>query len=82
MKRYNQGFLKFGPMEQCDTGEWVKHSDIDSYLDKYGVQHAKAFIQMAEEMYEENSSIMLKLKVITSALIMSFVANAVFLSVM
>ena len=35
MKRYNQGFLKFVPMEECDIGEWVKHSDIDSYLDKY-----------------------------------------------
>jgi hypothetical protein len=82
MKRYNQGFLKFGPMEQCDTGEWVKHSDIDSYLDKYGEQHAKVFSSLATEMFQENSSIMLKLKVITSALIMSFVANAVFLSVM
>jgi len=82
MKRYNQGFLKFGPMEQCDTGEWVKHSDIDSYLDKYGEQHAKVFSEFATEMFQENSSIMLKLKVITSALIMSFVANAVFLSVM
>jgi hypothetical protein len=79
MKRYNQGFLKFGPMEQCDTGEWVKHSDIDSYLDKYGAQHAKVFTQMAEEMYGENSSIMLKLKVITALLVMSIVANGVLL---
>ena len=28
MKRYNQGFVKFGPMEQCDDGEWVKYEDV------------------------------------------------------
>lgn len=66
MKRYNQGFFKFGPMEECDTGVWVRHSEIDSCLDKYGAQHAKVFTQMATEIYEENSSIMLKLKVITA----------------
>ena len=80
MKRYNQGFLKFGPMEQCDTGEWVKHSDIDSYLDKYGEQHAKVFSELATEMFQENSSIMLKLKVITATLIISIIANGLLLS--
>lgn len=28
MQRYNQGFLKFGPMEQCSEGEWVKYNDV------------------------------------------------------
>lgn len=27
MFRYNQGFLKFGPMEQCNDGEWIKYED-------------------------------------------------------
>ena len=79
MKRYNQGFLKFGPMEECDAGEWTRHSDIDSYLDKYGAQHAKVFNQMATEMYEENGSIMLKLRVITALLVVSIVVNGVLL---
>jgi hypothetical protein len=81
MKRYNQGFLKFGPMEQCDTGEWVKHSDIDSYLGKYGEQHAKVFSELATEMYKENSSIMLKLKVITATLVISIIANGLLLAI-
>jgi len=30
IQRYNQGFFKFGPMERCDTGEWVKAKDVDT----------------------------------------------------
>ena len=66
-------------MEECDAGEWTRHSDIDSYLDKYGAQHAKVFNQMATEMYEENGSIMLKLRVITALLVVSIVVNGVLL---
>lgn len=29
---YNQGFYKFGPMEQCATGEWVRWNDIEPVL--------------------------------------------------
>ena len=32
IKRYNQGFAKFGPMEQCDTGEWVKAEEAEVIL--------------------------------------------------
>ncbi len=28
LKRYNRGFGGFGPLEQCDTGELVKYSDV------------------------------------------------------
>jgi hypothetical protein len=28
MNRYNQGFGKFGPMEQVWNGKWVKHEDV------------------------------------------------------
>lgn len=35
MKRYNQGFAKFGPMEQCDDGEWVKYEDVIETSDKW-----------------------------------------------
>lgn len=27
MNRYNQGFGKFGPMEQCKDGLWIKYKD-------------------------------------------------------
>jgi hypothetical protein len=27
INRYNQGFIKFGPMEQCNLGQWVKYDD-------------------------------------------------------
>jgi hypothetical protein len=33
MKRYNQGFGKFGPMEQCNDGEWVKYDDAARAID-------------------------------------------------
>lgn len=29
---YNQGFLKFGPMEQCNTGEWVRWTEVEPFL--------------------------------------------------
>ena len=29
---YNQGFLKFGPMEQCDSGEWVRWEEVEPFL--------------------------------------------------
>ena len=32
VKAYNQGFYKFGPMEQCSTGEWVKWKDVEPFL--------------------------------------------------
>lgn len=28
IKRYNQGFGNFGPMEQCNDGKWVKADDV------------------------------------------------------
>jgi len=28
MNRYNQGFWKFGPMEQCNDGIWGKYADF------------------------------------------------------
>jgi hypothetical protein len=33
VKLYNQGFLKFGPMEQCDSGEWVRWDDVEPFLE-------------------------------------------------
>ena len=30
MKRYNQGFGKFGPMEQSNDGKWVTYEDYES----------------------------------------------------
>jgi len=35
MKRYNQGFYKFGPMEQCSDGEWAKYEDLIKEMDEF-----------------------------------------------
>ncbi|CAB4127280.1 hypothetical protein UFOVP84_108 [uncultured Caudovirales phage] len=34
MKRYNQGFGKFGPMEQSNDGKWVLYEDYGTLLKK------------------------------------------------
>lgn len=35
MKRYNQGFGKFGPMEQCNSGEWMKYKDAEDVVHEW-----------------------------------------------
>jgi len=35
MKRYNQGFGKFGPMEQCKDGEWIRYEYYEKLHKKY-----------------------------------------------
>ena len=32
VKAYNQGLLKFGPMEQCADGEWVRWAEVEPFL--------------------------------------------------
>ena len=32
MIRYNLGLLKFGPMEQCTSGDWAKYKDLIKVL--------------------------------------------------
>lgn len=32
LKRYNQGLWKFGPMEQCNDGEWVRYNQADELI--------------------------------------------------
>ena len=32
MLRYNQGFKRLGPMEQCSDGEWVRWDDVKSRI--------------------------------------------------
>lgn len=34
LTRYNQGFLKFGPMEQAEEGKWVEAGPILNLLDE------------------------------------------------
>ena len=41
MKRYNQGFLKFGPMEQCDDGEWIKYEGHEKVVKDFLKAHDK-----------------------------------------
>lgn len=48
VKAYNRGFYKFGPMEQCATGEWVKWKDVEPFL-----RAAELRVQTAMETEEE-----------------------------
>ena len=32
IERFNQGFSKFGPMEMCSEGQWVKWKDVISFI--------------------------------------------------
>ncbi len=81
MKRYNQGFLKFGPMEECDTGEWIKAVDADNTMNEIKRQGAKVFSDLSKKIYEENINLALKLTVVTALLIVSIGANLVAISI-
>lgn len=48
VKCYNQGFGKFGPMEQCTDGEWVRWKDVEPFL------HAAELRVMTSMEYEKN----------------------------
>ena len=50
MKRYNQGFGKFGPMEQCDNGKWVKYEDYEQEIDAYVEDLSKFYENSREEL--------------------------------
>jgi len=82
MKRYNQGFLKFGPMEQCDTGEWARVEDCYDLINHEREDYYFGYSELAKEMYQENSALLFKLKVVTAGLIVSFVTNAMLIAVM
>lgn len=49
MNRYNQGFWKFGPMEQCKDGVWAKYADFLRVL-HYAVRSKN---EQIEELTEE-----------------------------
>lgn len=48
MNRYNQGFWKFGPMEQCKDGIWAKYADFLRVL-KYAVKSKNVEIERLSE---------------------------------
>ena len=50
MKRYNQGFGGFGPMEQCDDGKWVKYEDYDKEIDAYSEDLSKFYEESRQEL--------------------------------
>ena len=50
MKRYNQGFGGFGPMEQCDDGKWVKYEDYDKEIDAYTEDLSKFYEESRQEL--------------------------------
>ena len=50
MKRYNQGFGGFGPMEHCDDGKWVKYEDYDKEIDAYSEDLSKFYEESRQEL--------------------------------
>ena len=52
MRRYNQGFGKVGPMEQCSDGEWVKYEDA---MAASNINEAKLFYQLCNEQRDERA---------------------------
>lgn len=50
MKRYNQGFFKFGPMEMCNTGTWNKWEDTAQALVNLHKIHVKELAKKDEEI--------------------------------
>lgn len=48
VNRYNPGFGSFGPMEQCNTGEWVRWKDVEPIL------HAAELRVLPSMEYEAN----------------------------
>jgi len=52
MERYNQGFGKFGPMEQCKDGEWVRYEDAEKEFDELKELFVKAN-DSVEDYWEE-----------------------------
>jgi len=57
MNRYNQGFWKFGPMEQCNDGIWGKYADFLKVL-RLAVSMKNSHItQLEAELDEANNKI-------------------------
>jgi hypothetical protein len=53
MKRYNQGFGKFGPMEQTDKGEWVRYEEVRDNLNKISELYNNLNKDLLYEWHEE-----------------------------
>lgn len=60
LQRFNQGFLKFGPMEQCSDGEWVRYEDVQKLIE-YQMQRmedikdtADAIARQRDQLIEDN----------------------------
>ena len=53
MKRYDQGFGKFGPMEQCDKGEWVRYEEVRDNLNKISELYSDLHRNLLNEWSEE-----------------------------
>ena len=47
MKRYNQGFGKFGPMEQSNDGQWVTYQDYEALSKR---------LEQTKELWNNSSS--------------------------
>ena len=61
MNRYNQGFFKFGPMEQCKDGIWGKYADFLKVL-KLAVSLKNSRITELEKQLDEANTKIRKLE--------------------
>lgn len=83
MNRYNQGFYKFGPMEQTSNGKWVKHEDVvplENVVKDLRKQVASLECQVANQV-SETLRINLKRADLFSILCVSELINAVLIGV-
>ncbi len=61
MLRYNQGFKKFGPMEQCSDGEWIKFKDHEQVINERDF-HYKECLAYWQKLYTGHDKIITQLK--------------------
>lgn len=88
MNRYNQGFLKLGPMEQSNDGEWIKYSEYEELklqkqrlLDSYIILNEQ-YVRCNEEYNLANtqrSNAILSAFIIAGMFVVSVIFNIVML---
>ena len=57
MNRYTQGFRKFGWMEQCNDGEWVKYEDHTQELVRARIEMQKILDDRVSSYRESNDQL-------------------------
>ena len=82
MERYNQGFYKFGPMEQVKDGQWIKYQDHRDKVDWLKTMYKNLLedTRKSEDiLYKENCTLTEQFSLSSRALKFSMVANILLL---